>query len=964
MNALAIFKGAVICAVVLTASACRHPLAISGDGDILSSSGLHDCLLEDFENSLPSCTENLIEGNYQETYTATPRAGYQFRRWGNYCKDALNNECSFDVAGSVVDQFDGQTLFPLQAVFRPDVNTGFTAIFMGNELFDPIAGGLAFHANAAGFIDHETTTYFAAGDFGAPEALWDDNTARAAIQADLDAGDVELVGMTYVPAYPSVDGYRDWIDYALAQNLDTRFFIATPWSSDPDLVDSATYEADFEATHAAVHALVDQLRNEFKGVDIYCVPTGHAAVTLHALHGDSNLPDVSALVGPAASSVFANSAGAPGDILDTLSELVWLNAIYAVDLSTYAFDPGYIADLKGMAADITAEHYPTYNAPDEIDVDTDGDGIVDRLDPNPTGKKNILLIVADDLGYNDLAINNSNTMMQTPNMDQLALDGVRFTRHYAQPTCSPARAALMTGVFPERVAFIPQGRGIPHELVTIPEQLKTDGYATWHIGKWHLGDLERTAWPDYQGFDHWFGFLSQWKLAGQEVNGEIVVAPPRYDNPYLVGDSEPGQHYTGHLDNILTDKAIDVLSELRDRKEPWFMNLWFFAPHSPIDPVAEFAALYPATDEGRYRALVHQLDHNIGLVLAHLDSIGAADDTIVVVVSDNGGTNKQIDNNAPFNGNKNTLLEGALRTPLIIKWPDAALNGQVFDDAVSIMDIFPTLIESVDLIPTPNLDGASFLGSVAQTQPTVQKDLFWKFGHEGHGAITADGQWRLYQIPEFGGTTFLPIIYDLLMDPTGTQETNPTPPLILAQMLGDHDIWHEAVHDVPMTYTPDGMGGGTLTGSDMMRTPGFAEFSFGMGMPDTHIGQLAAQLGLWDMSRSGNTITANFGPLTLSGDVVNSNPCHNIVVTGKFNLKIAHISPDDEISMSLYIDEQLVDSGAVAARLDVTDPSVPTIVGDPGVMGDPIASPVIRNARLDADSTWTLVDFSQTLCGP
>ncbi|MBK6511633.1 MAG: sulfatase-like hydrolase/transferase [Haliea sp.] len=121
-------------------------------------------------------------------------------------------------------------------------------------------------------------------------------------------------------------------------------------------------------------------------------------------------------------------------------------------------------------------------------------------------KPNILLIMADDLGYNDLAINNDNTQIDTPNMDQLARDGVRFTRHYASTVCSPARAALLTGYHPERLGYLPNGRGISPAIETLPERLQQEGYTTWHIGKWHIGDLERTAWPDHQGFYHWFGF--------------------------------------------------------------------------------------------------------------------------------------------------------------------------------------------------------------------------------------------------------------------------------------------------------------------------------------------------------------------------------------------------------------------------------------------------------------------------
>ena len=106
---------------------------------------------------------------------------------------------------------------------------------------------------------------------------------------------------------------------------------------------------------------------------------------------------------------------------------------------------------------------------------------------------------------------------------------------------------------------MPHGRGISPDVVTLPERLKEEGYTTWHIGKWHIGDLDRIAWPDYQGFDHWFGFLNQWRLAGMHTSdGDIVLTVPRYNDPWLDSDSEPGRNSPGHLESILTDKAIAV----------------------------------------------------------------------------------------------------------------------------------------------------------------------------------------------------------------------------------------------------------------------------------------------------------------------------------------------------------------------------------------------------------------------
>ena len=284
-------------------------------------------------------------------------------------------------------------------------------------------------------------------------------------------------------------------------------------------------------------------------------------------------------------------------------------------------------------------------------------------------RPNVLLIVADDMGYNDLAINNGNTAIHTPALDDLARQGIRFTRHYADAVCSPARAALLTGQYAARNNYEPNGRGMSPQLITLAEALRDNGYQTWHIGKWHIGDTLRDAWPDRQGFEHWFGFLNQWLLAGAHRNGKLIRVQPRYNDPWLITDGDAGQRYPGHLDDILTDKAIATLGALAEGTQPWFINLWYYAPHAPVTPAADFAAQYPSTPAGRYRALVHQLDANVARVLEGLRASGQLESTVVIFVSDNGGTNHEIDSNYPFFGNKATFHEGGLRTPLLIRLP-------------------------------------------------------------------------------------------------------------------------------------------------------------------------------------------------------------------------------------------------------------------------------------------------------
>ena len=168
---------------------------------------------------------------------------------------------------------------------------------------------------------------------------------------------------------------------------------------------------------------------------------------------------------------------------------------------------------------------------------------------------NILLIVVDDLGYDDTSAINSSGL-PTPNIKQLAQQGVTFRRHYADATCTPSRVAILTGRYPERSGFRPVGPEIPAEFSTIAEQLSTAGYATYLTGKWHAGEDRVEAWPGNKGFDQWFGFLNQWELAGEVSDLNVGNRRPTYRNPMLRKNGGELTPHNGHLTDILTDHTI------------------------------------------------------------------------------------------------------------------------------------------------------------------------------------------------------------------------------------------------------------------------------------------------------------------------------------------------------------------------------------------------------------------------
>jgi hypothetical protein len=242
--------------------------------------------------------------------------------------------------------------------------TGLNSLFIGHSFFRPFANGMPFHTSEAGIVGHTQSVVFSGGATGSPQALWENAAKRAEIQAILDGGDVELFGMTYHPNYPTSEGYENWISYALAQNPNTRIALALPWSTNPASTTAAAYASTWLAGHATDwHDLIGYLRGLYPGVEIYCIPYGQSAVELRLLFEAGNLPDVNFLIGSSGDAIYTDTLGHAGDILVELGRLVWLNAIYGVDLTTYAYDPEYVTDLKAIAQSIMDAHDAAHALP-------------------------------------------------------------------------------------------------------------------------------------------------------------------------------------------------------------------------------------------------------------------------------------------------------------------------------------------------------------------------------------------------------------------------------------------------------------------------------------------------------------------------------------------------------------------------------------------------------------------------
>ena len=261
------------------------------------------------------------------------------------------------VPGSVLDAAIGRST-------DIRVGTGFTSVFMGHSFFQPPAQRLEGYALGSGFTDHQQTIVFAGGDSGAPEALWNDQARRTEIQALLSTGDVDLLGMTYHPQYPTLTGYRLWVNEALRHNPNTAFFMGMPWLLDPATRTPAEYAIEWQRAYDSIATpIVQQLALEYPTASFFAIPYGRAAADLYALFGAGFLRGITALVGDSRTSLFRDDMGHGGQVIDELAGLVWLRSIYCVDLSSFGYPSMFDLDLQSMAMRIVADQNPADTAP-------------------------------------------------------------------------------------------------------------------------------------------------------------------------------------------------------------------------------------------------------------------------------------------------------------------------------------------------------------------------------------------------------------------------------------------------------------------------------------------------------------------------------------------------------------------------------------------------------------------------
>ena len=415
-------------------------------------------------------------------------------------------------------------------------------------------------------------------------------------------------------------------------------------------------------------------------------------------------------------------------------------------------------------------------------------------------KPNIVLVVIDDMGWTDLGCQGS-SYYESPNIDRLATEGVRFTDAYSSgPNCSPSRAALLTGNYPSRTGVTtvlnkkvneraliehPRRKSLAEEETTFAEVLNTAGYKSISIGKWHLGKEKDSEDPLGQGFD-------------ENVGGNHNGMPGSYHQPFGKGAGRvPIEAPEGaYLTDVLTDRALDFVR--RNQDEPFCLYLPYFSVHTPIQPRADLMAKYEAKEpvgghkNPGYAAMIEAVDEGVGRILALLDELELTDDTLVIVTSDNGG--HSVTSNAPLRGRKGMLYEGGIRVPLIVRLPGVTAPGTTCAEPTLSMDLFPTLAKLAGASNTETVDGADLMPLFAGEEHLKRDAIFWHFPHYLVGRQTPAsavrmGDWKLIETFETGQLE----LYDLSSDIGETEDLTALHPGMAAALHGRLRAWRGSI---------------------------------------------------------------------------------------------------------------------------------------------------------------------------
>ncbi|CAN5451917.1 hypothetical protein BH11PLA2_BH11PLA2_27520 [soil metagenome] len=418
-------------------------------------------------------------------------------------------------------------------------------------------------------------------------------------------------------------------------------------------------------------------------------------------------------------------------------------------------------------------------------------------------KPNILVIVADDLGYADIGVH-GNKDVPTPNIDALAAAGVRCTSGYVSaPYCSPSRAGFLTGRYQTRFGheFNPHvgedaKLGLPLDQKTIANYLGDAGYATGLVGKWHQG-FSKDHHPQARGFQDYFGFL-----VGAHNYLLHKDAVPKFGTAHsydMIYRDHELQKLDGYSTELFTDEALAFMH--RNTAKPWFLYLAYNAVHTPLEVLKKYGDRVPktVTDPQRrgYLSLLVGLDDAVGRIVADLKTTGKDKDTLIFFWSDNGGSGRKpfmaynTGVNTPLRGDKAQTLEGGIRVPFFATWPGMLPAGKTYDQPVTTLDILPTALSLAGMKAEAKFDGVNLIPHLTGQVATSPHDaLYWRFGPQ---KAIRKGNWKLVEWRDFdtkknSGWQ----LYDLATDTGEKTDVAAAHPDILADLNGNWNEWNKS----------------------------------------------------------------------------------------------------------------------------------------------------------------------------
>ncbi len=433
-------------------------------------------------------------------------------------------------------------------------------------------------------------------------------------------------------------------------------------------------------------------------------------------------------------------------------------------------------------------------------------------EPARRDRLNFVFVLIDDMGWADLGCY-GNRFNETPHIDRLATEGMRFTDAYAAcPVCSPTRASIMTGKYPATLNltdFIPGhwrpwaklvvpefNQQLPLNEITLAEALKPAGYKTASLGKWHLGGAKHN--PPDQGFD------VSLVTGGRHIYPGFKTRPPR--------KLEKG----AYLADVLTDEAERFIEAHRDK--PFLLYLSHFAVHIPLEGKEDLIRKYEAKPKPKegvnnpvYAAMIQSVDESVGRIMRKLDALGLSDNTVVIFTSDNGGLRQHyrgigpiVTSNAPLRAEKGTLYEGGIRVPLIVRWPGVVKPATTCNVPVSSVDYFPTLVEIAGAKPAADhrVDGRSLVPLLRQASGWSREAIYWHYPHYHHappGGAVRQGDYKLIESYEDASLE----LYDLRKDIGETKNLAKAMPDKAAALRDKLHRWRQSVGAKMPTPNPE-----------------------------------------------------------------------------------------------------------------------------------------------------------------